>query len=91
MKTGICPKCKSESVYCGDKIPLKSGPFGSNSIPVNIISIAPLDNYVCAECGYTESYIAGADKLKEIAKSWRLAVEQRFRVTNRTEARHPHR
>lgn len=75
MKTGICPKCKSESVYCGDKIPLKSGPFGSNSIPVNILSIAPLDNYVCSECGYMESYISGADKLKEIAKSWRLAVE----------------
>lgn len=72
VKSGICPKCKSKSVYCGDKIPLKSGPFGSNSIPVSIISIAPLNNYVCTDCGYTESYVAGAGKLKEIAQGWQL-------------------
>ena len=71
MKNGTCPKCGSESVFCGDKIPLKNGPFGSNSIPVSIFSIAALDNWVCTDCGYLESYIAEKDKLKEIAESWR--------------------
>ena len=71
MKNGTCPKCKSESIYCGDKIPLKNGPFGSNSIPVSIISIAALDNYVCTDCGYVESYIAEKDKREEIIESWR--------------------
>jgi hypothetical protein len=50
---------------------LKNGPFGSNSIPVSIISIAALDNYVCTDCGYLESYIAEKDKLKEIGENWR--------------------
>ena len=71
MKNGTCPKCGSESIYCGDKIPLKNGPFGSNSIPVSIISIAALDNYVCTDCGYIESYIAEEDKRKEINEDWR--------------------
>ena len=71
MKNGTCPKCGSESVYCGDKLPLKNGPFGSNSIPISIISIAALDNYVCTDCGYLESYIAEKDKLKEITEGWR--------------------
>ncbi len=75
MKNGTCPKCGSESIYCGDKIPLKNGPFGSNSIPVSILSIAALDNYVCTDCGYLESYIAGKGKRKEIAEGWRHLKE----------------
>jgi len=71
VKNGTCPKCGSQSVYCGDQVPLKSGPFGSNSIPVSIISIASLDNYVCTDCGYLESYIADKEKCKEIAEGWR--------------------
>ena len=33
--------------------------------------MAALDNYVCTDCGYLESYIAEKDKLKEITESWR--------------------
>jgi len=71
VKNGTCPKCGSDSVFCGDKVPLKSGPFGSNSIPISLISIASLDNYVCTDCGYIESYIADKDKCEEIAEGWR--------------------
>ena len=70
MKQGKCTKCGSEEVYSGVDILPKSGPFGSNSIPVSIVSIAALDNYVCADCGYLESYIAETGKLEEIAKKW---------------------
>ena len=34
------------------------------------MSIAALDNYVCADCGYLERYIAESEKHKEIAKKW---------------------
>ena len=71
MKSGKCSKCGSDKVYSGTEIPLKSGPFGSNSIPISITSIASLNNYVCSECGYLESYVADEDKLIEIAKKWR--------------------
>ena len=75
MKQGKCTKCGSEAVYSGVEIVPKSGPFGSNSIPVSIVSIAALDNYVCADCGYLESYIAETGKLKEITKKWPKASE----------------
>ena len=70
MKSGMCPKCASETVYSGASIPLKKGPFGSNSIPISLTSVAALDNYVCAKCGYVESYISDAERLSEIATKW---------------------
>lgn len=70
MKTGICPKCSSHEVFSGADIALKKGPFGSNSIPIGITSIAALDNFVCVECGYVESYVSDPDKLTEISRKW---------------------
>ncbi len=75
MKEGKCPKCGSEEIYAGVEILPKSGPFGSNSIPISIVSIAALDNYVCTDCGYLERYIADSEKLKEIVKKWPKASE----------------
>ena len=75
MKDGKCPKCGSEKVFHGTKIPAKSGPFGSNSIPISMLSIAALDNYVCTECGYVESYVADAKKLQEISEKWPMVKE----------------
>lgn len=49
---------------------MKSGSYGSNSIPVTGFSSAALDNYVCVNCGYVESYIANPDKLRKIAEKW---------------------
>ena len=85
MKQGKCTKCGSEEVYSGVDILPKSGPFGSNSIPVSIVSIAALDNYVCADCGYLESYIAETGKLEEIAKKWPKTSEM-LREESRVES-----
>jgi hypothetical protein len=76
MKQGKCPKCGSENVYTPDNLPLKSGPFGSNSIPISLASMAALDNYVCVDCGLVESYISDAYSLERIAKKWKRAVEK---------------
>ena len=75
MKSGVCPKCQSTEVFSGTDIPLKKGPFGSNAIPVSMTSIAALDNYVCIDCGYVESYIGESDKLKEIHRKWARVAE----------------
>ena len=70
MKTGICPKCNSHEVFSGAGIALKKGPFGSNSIPIGLTSMAALDNFVCSECGYVESYVSDPQKLAEISRKW---------------------
>ena len=70
MKTGKCPKCNSHEVFSGAGVALKKGPFGSNSIPIGLTSIAALDNFVCTECGYVESYISDPEKLVEISRKW---------------------
>jgi predicted nucleic-acid-binding Zn-ribbon protein len=70
MKKGQCPKCGSGEVYSGANIPLKSGPFAGNAIPITLTSMAALDNYVCVECGLVESYIADSSKLKEVTGHW---------------------
>jgi hypothetical protein len=70
MKSGICTKCGSNKVFSAENLPLKGGPFGSNSIPISLTVMAALDNYVCADCGLVESYLADADKLKTVADKW---------------------
>jgi len=70
LKTGICPKCNSHEVFSGAGIVLKKGPFGSNSIPIGLTSIAALDNFVCSECGYVERYVSDESKLAEISRKW---------------------
>lgn len=76
MKNSKCPKCGSTEIFSGTDVYPKSGPFTSNSIPISLTSIAPLDNYVCIGCGYVEHYIADAQKLKEISKKWQKAGTQ---------------
>ena len=77
MKKGKCPKCGSRNIFAAKNLPLKSGPFGSNSIPVSLTSLAALDNYVCTDCGLVEHYVDDADKLKEIAKKWNPVVNEK--------------
>lgn len=70
MKNGQCPKCGSKEVYSGANVPLKSGPFAGNAIPIGLTSMAALDNYVCVTCGLVESYISDKDKLDDVAERW---------------------
>jgi hypothetical protein len=75
MKQGKCPKCGSEAIYSAADLPLKSGPFGSNSIPVSLTAMAALDNYVGVDCGLVESYVADDYMLERIAKKWKPVNE----------------
>lgn len=74
MRKGICPKCGSSEVYSGADVQVKTNGWGMNAIPIKKgfldPSMAALDNYVCAQCGYVESYISDSKKLKEITQNW---------------------
>ncbi|MFL5733449.1 MAG: hypothetical protein ACJ78Q_09615 [Chloroflexia bacterium] len=73
MKSGQCPKCGSFDVRSGAYLPNKQGTYFSNTIPVSG-GIYPrqvaLDNYVCLNCGYLESYISDLEALRRIASKW---------------------
>jgi len=71
MQDGICPKCGSHDVYSDYDHPKHPQPdtttvkIGQFTEPVTFS-----DNYVCIDCGYTESYVTDPNRLKDIASSW---------------------
>lgn len=75
MKSGICPKCGSKDIHTGATMTArgKAGPDSVNTIPITsgvLPSMVALDNYVCVNCGYVESYISDTAKLQKIADHW---------------------
>lgn len=70
MLSGVCPKCGSTEVYAGTEISYKAGNNYSNSIPITFWHTSALDNYVCADCGYVESYIPKHKHREMIRKNW---------------------
>ena len=74
MKSGRCPKCGSDKIHQGTRIWCKRGEHHSNAIPIGLFNYAVLDNYVCADCGYVESYVAERYDLERIAEKWPKAA-----------------
>jgi predicted nucleic-acid-binding Zn-ribbon protein len=72
MKKGMCPRCQSKEVYSGASISGKSGLHQNNTIPITSFTTAVLDNFVCGQCGYVESYIAKEKDLARIKRKWPL-------------------
>ncbi|GAB4479381.1 MAG: hypothetical protein Kow00124_24930 [Anaerolineae bacterium] len=78
-ESGVCPKCGSTEVYAGDQLSFwnKAGSYWANTIPITGWLNAELDNYVCGQCGYVESYIARRDRLEKIRRKWPLVSQRR--------------
>jgi len=70
MKTGICPKCGSHEVYGGTEVKWKSGGYNFNCIPITAFTATALDNYVCVDCGYVESYVTDKAKIQKLREKW---------------------
>jgi len=70
MRDGKCPKCNSATVH----IKRKGIIFGDSGVHVLtaewLSKPIPLDNYVCATCGYFESYLVDKAKLSAVAREW---------------------
>ena len=69
-REGVCDRCGSENVKSGADIEDKDGLMGSNRIPIDDKISVALDNYVCLDCGYFESYISDRDILNRIQQQW---------------------
>ena len=74
MRSGQCPKCGSNDVRKGTRLLFKRGFWYSNTIPITFWSHAALDNYVCANCGYVESYVGEQSDRESIAEKWPKAI-----------------
>lgn len=70
LRSGVCPNCGSDRIYSGINAPMKQGTHDSNAIPITLWDSAPLDNYVCVDCGFVESYIGDRRLLEIIARKW---------------------
>jgi len=67
---GVCPQCGSDRIHSGDRVPGKEGDRGANRIPIDAVQHIALDNYVCLDCGYVESYIGDRGTLNRIERTW---------------------
>lgn len=67
---GICPGCASQRIASGEEVDGKEGLRGSNRIPLDESHYASLDNYLCLDCGYLESYINDRSALTRIEREW---------------------
>ncbi len=62
MKSGKCPKCGSTSIYTQQ-----------NELQETRVSgrLQVVDDYVCATCGYFETYLTDKDTLRKITERWK--------------------
>ena len=67
---GLCPRCDSSRIQSGASIEGKEGLRGGNRIPLDALHYANLDNYVCLDCGYLETYVSDRGALNRIEKQW---------------------
>ncbi len=66
--THICPKCNDSNVF---KIPRPASVgHAKNVVPKSFFTKANVDRYVCANCGYSEEWIAKAKDLEQLAKKY---------------------
>jgi len=69
MKSGICPKCKSASVFQRNF----PGGYRSNLV-IGFNKGVRIEDYICIICGYTESYMENLDSKDEIKEHCRHIV-----------------
>ncbi len=66
MKSGPCPKCGSKEIYLAPyRIKLT---HGRHSMQLGIFDFAKIEEYICAECGFIESYLAGEEDMRKVIR-----------------------
>ena len=61
MKNGKCPKCSSGDIRVSSSKDWKLRSY-RKYFQLGLLSYASLDEYVCANCGYIESYVTENEK-----------------------------
>ena len=78
MRNGKCPECGSDNIYSNTE--LRGLSKGQNIIRVDTWRYAaPLDVYVCGNCGYVRTYIVNANALRIITEKWPRVIVSEVR------------
>jgi predicted nucleic-acid-binding Zn-ribbon protein len=72
MKSGVCPKCKSEEVY------VDNGIRHGIVVPIHALSVHPTELYVCANCGFLEFYAHTEYDLSLVKERFRKVKAKEF-------------
>ncbi len=76
MKRGKCVKCGSTNVRRGPKPNVWSGANGMIPLGSAWGTHVSVRHYVCADCGYAESYVVKDEDREKLRKKWKLASER---------------
>lgn len=69
MKDGICPKCGSTEVY-DDTFKGRLMRGYRDGLALDGFASVPIINYVCVDCGYSESYVQHKNDAERIKNKW---------------------
>lgn len=69
MRSGLCPKCGTPTVY------RKRDGIGQGGSRVYVrtslmTSPSPAECYICTRCGYFEMYVVDDEKMAEVTSTW---------------------
>jgi predicted nucleic-acid-binding Zn-ribbon protein len=71
MRSGVCPKCREESVYEKENgFMLGTSSFGLRVRIGFWMPAATQMSYLCTKCGYLELYVRDRQKLKTVEEKW---------------------
>lgn len=74
MRSGLCPKCKTPTVY------RKTDGIGLGGRGVYVrtswaTAASPAECYVCTRCGYFEMYVLDEKKMAEVTSTWEKVIQ----------------
>lgn len=64
MKSGKCPKCGSTNIHSKMALGWRA------TLTVCFLNHAVLEDFICVDCGYLESYVSKKSKLDLIKSKW---------------------
>ena len=75
MRSGICPKCKTPTVY------RKRGGLGFGGGDGVYVRTAwatrasEAEHYICTRCGFFEIYVVDEQKMAEVTSAWEKIIK----------------
>lgn len=72
-KTGVCPKCGGADIV---RVPggVRSTMDNTQNFVIRGFQSAPVDRYICCDCGFSEEWLREED-LEKVKKYWAEAAQ----------------